>query len=338
MKVQSLTRAFDIVELLSREQHGLTLTEVSARLDLPQSTTYRLLSALKERRYVEQTKPSSWYRLGLAFVELSSLYLNRLELKTEAEPFLRELSQKTRQTVFMATRDGDQIVYIEKVEQFDSLRKYSIIGQRKPVYATSLGKALLLGLTDIEIREALAHTRFEALGPKTLTDLQRLLALLGMLFGRPDLAWAEEITTFDLPALIEAGMSTPPDWQSVRLGEVIPPFQRLGEILMQAMGMLKVGDGYSGLLTQLAQVIAEKAALLAAIADEIQALVDAITALIESAGLYVLHADGNGIENLIENVRTAEDAPPWSYESYVAGVCLLAGTADFGPVVELLGG
>ncbi len=175
MKVQSLTRAFDIVELLSREQHGLTLTEVSARLDLPQSTTYRLLSALKERGYVEQTKPSSWYRLGLAFVELSSLYLNRLELKTEAEPFLRELSQKTRQTVFMATRDGDQIVYIEKVEQFDSLRKYSIIGQRKPVYATSLGKALLLGLTDIEIREALAHTRFEALGPKTLTDLQRLL-------------------------------------------------------------------------------------------------------------------------------------------------------------------
>jgi len=175
-------------------------------------------------------------------------------------------------------------------------------------------------------------------GANDLPSLQRLLALLGLLFGRPDLNWEEEFTTFDVPALIESGMSTPPDWISVRLGEVIPPFQRLGEILMQAMGMLKVGDGYSGLLTQLAQVIAEKAAILAAIADEIQVLVDAITALIESAGLYVLQVDGGGIADLIENVGAAENIPPWNYESYVAGVCLLAGTADFGPVVELLGG
>jgi len=175
-------------------------------------------------------------------------------------------------------------------------------------------------------------------GANDLPSLQRLLALLGMLFGRPDLAWTEEVTGFDVPSLIEVGMSTPPDWRTVRLGEVIPPFQRLGEILMQAMGMLKVGDGYAGLLEKLAQVIAEKAAVLAAISDEIQSLVDAITALIESAGLYVLHADGGSLSDLIANVGAAEDVPPWNLESYVAGVCLLAGTADFGPVVELLGG
>jgi len=75
-------------------------------------------------------------------------------------------------------------------------------------------------------------------GANDLPSLQRLLALLGLLFGRPDLNWEEEFTTFDVPTLIESGMSTPPDWVSVRLGEVIPPFQRLGEILMQAMGML----------------------------------------------------------------------------------------------------
>lgn len=175
MKVQSITRAFDIIELLRTAQNGLPLTEIATRLDLPQSTTYRLLSAIKERGYVEQTGRSGKYKLGLAFVELSSLYLNQLELKTEAEPILRELSQKTHQTVFLATRDGDQIVYIDKVEQFDSLRKYSIIGQRKPVYATSLGKALLLGLTDEEIRSVLAETRFEQHGPKTASDVAQLV-------------------------------------------------------------------------------------------------------------------------------------------------------------------
>lgn len=175
MKVQSLTRAFDIVELLSTEQHGMALTEIAERLSLPQSTVYRLLSALKERGYVEQTERSGKYRLGLTFVQMSSLYLNRLELHTEAEPPMRELSQNTKQTVFLATRDGDQIVYIDKMEQFDSLRKYSIIGQRKPVYATSLGKALLCGLRDDEIRELLANTEFEQHGPKTHSDLPRLI-------------------------------------------------------------------------------------------------------------------------------------------------------------------
>lgn len=175
MAVQSLTRAFDIVELLAQEQHGMTLSEIAERVELPTSTVYRLLSALKERGYVEQQKKSGVYRLGLTFVDMSSLYLNRLELKTEAEPVLRELSRKTGQTVFLAVRDGDQIVYIDKMEQYNSLRKYSIIGQRKPVYATSLGKALLLDLDDREIQELLRDTPFEPFGPKTHSDVPRLL-------------------------------------------------------------------------------------------------------------------------------------------------------------------
>ena len=175
MPVQSLTRAFDIVELLAKEQHGLTLSEIAERVQLPTSTVYRLLSALKERGYVEQLKPSGYYRLGLTFVDMSSLYLNRLELKTEAEPILRELSKLTGQTVFLAIRDAHQIVYIDKMDEFSSLRKYSIIGQRKPVYATSLGKALLLGLDDEAIQELLLNHEFQRLGPKTHTDLPRLL-------------------------------------------------------------------------------------------------------------------------------------------------------------------
>ena len=175
-------------------------------------------------------------------------------------------------------------------------------------------------------------------GANDLPSLQKLLALLGLLFGIPSLSWEDDLYTFDVPSIIEAGMSTPPDWRSVRLGEVIPPFQRLGEMLMAALGMIKIADGYSGMLAALAQVIAEKAAVLSAIADEIQKLVDEITALIESAGLYILSVDGDSLDGLISNASTAGNEPPWNLESYVAGVCLLAGTADFGPVVELLGG
>jgi hypothetical protein len=88
----------------------------------------------------------------------------------------------------------------------------------------------------------------------------------------------------------------------------------------------------------LANIIAEKAVMLQGLSDEIGELTDSINALIGSGGLYVLQAEGNGLADLILNVTTAEDPPPWNLESYVSGVCLLGGTVYFGPVVELFGG
>jgi len=176
IKVQSIDRAFDILELLSKEQDGLTLTSIGSQLDLPRSTVFRLLSALRQRGYIEQDGSGSSYRLGLGFIELCSLYLNNLELKTEAAPYIKELSARTRCTVFLAIHQQTDAVYIEKAEQFNSIRKYSIIGKRKPLYCTSLGKSLILDLPDSEIRELLAAVQFEKAGPNTHETIDELLA------------------------------------------------------------------------------------------------------------------------------------------------------------------
>ncbi len=175
-------------------------------------------------------------------------------------------------------------------------------------------------------------------GAKDLPSLQRLLSLLGTLFGRADLSWEEEMTSFDLPARIEAGMSTPPDWQAARLGEVIPPLETLGEILLKAIGMLSVPDGYAGMIQELAEVVSSKALALQALSEEIDALVADINALMESSGLYVLPLQGQGLPELIAQAQSAMNPPAWDAQSYVAGVCLLAGTADFSAVASLFGG
>jgi len=173
--VQALERAFDILELLSKEQHGLGLTEIGSRLELHKSTVYRLLYVLKQRGYIEKTAHGH-YRLGLEFIELSSLFLNNLELKTEAQPVLRELAGKTGNTVFLATLQEDQVVYIDKMETFNSLRKYSIIGQRAPLYCTALGKAMLTGMSDLQIRQLYEGKPLEAFTPRTINEVASLLS------------------------------------------------------------------------------------------------------------------------------------------------------------------
>jgi IclR family transcriptional regulator, KDG regulon repressor len=175
MNVQSLDRAFDIVELLSKEHNGLTLTQIGKVLDLHKSTVYRLLKTLKQRGYIERKPNSKIYRLGLGFIELCSVNLNNLELKIEAEPILRKLSLQTNQTVFLAIEQDGYAVYIDKVEKFNSLRRYSIIGHRAPLYCTALGKSLLIGIKDEEIIKLYKDREFEIKTPKTIKDINTLL-------------------------------------------------------------------------------------------------------------------------------------------------------------------
>lgn len=174
--VQSLDRAFDILETLSREKDGLALTEIGRRLGLPKSTVFRLLDSLGKRGYVERAPATGGYKLGLEFIELASLHLNSLDLKVEAQPFLMRLSHETGKTVFLAILGGREMIYIDKAETFASLRKYSVIGERRPLYCTALGKAFLSALDEGEARRLLAGVRFERLTASTATDLETVMA------------------------------------------------------------------------------------------------------------------------------------------------------------------
>ena len=175
MKVQSIDRTFDILELLSRQHEGLSLTEIGKRLSLPPSTVFRLLSALKERNYIEKNETTNTYRLGLEFIELTSMYLANVELKTEAQPYLRRLAKLTDQVVFLAIEQDGEVVYIDKIEQFNEIRKYCFIGQRRPLYCTALGKALLSGFSDDYIEKLYNGKPLMALTANTITSLPELI-------------------------------------------------------------------------------------------------------------------------------------------------------------------
>jgi IclR family transcriptional regulator, KDG regulon repressor len=177
--VQTLERALDIIELLALQPDGLGVTEIAQRLELNKSTAHRLLSALLERSYVERNGARGAYRLGLKVIEVGSIRLNHLELKTEAQPYLRKLSESTGMSVHLGILSGGDVVYIEKIEPRQSIRMYSQIGKRVPVHCTALGKALVSELPRPElerIAEAMAFKRFTA---KTAVGLEDLAAAAG---------------------------------------------------------------------------------------------------------------------------------------------------------------
>ena len=175
MKVQSIDRTFDILELLAFHDNGMNLTEIGKHLDLPRSTVFRLLAVLRDRNYIEKNDSSSVYRLGLGFIGLCSGLLNSLELKTEAQVHLRRLSSLTNQVVFLAIEQEGEVAYIDKVERHREIRSYCFIGQRVPMYCSALGKSLLMAYSEEGIREYAARTPMEKKTENTITDADSLI-------------------------------------------------------------------------------------------------------------------------------------------------------------------
>lgn len=173
--IQVIDRAFDILEILSVERNGLGVTEIGNRLALHKSTVHRILSAMAERGYIEKASEKGVYKIGLKLVEISSIYLNNVELKTEARPYLSELTSKMNQPTHLATLNGDDVVYIDKVEVVNSIRLYSQIGLRVPVYCSALGKSLLSGLSDAELEERIARVQLTPYTEFTVTSKEEYI-------------------------------------------------------------------------------------------------------------------------------------------------------------------
>ncbi|NLY74499.1 MAG: IclR family transcriptional regulator [Firmicutes bacterium] len=174
-KVQTIERTLDIIELLATAKEGLGVTEIGRKIGLHKSTVYRLLNALAKRGYIEKDPKNSTYKIGLKFIEISGLFLKKLELKTEALPYMRKLAEIIGQPVHLAILEGTEVIYIEKVELVNSIRMYSQIGKRVPAYCSAIGKILLAGLNPEALREVLENIKFERLTPNTITTKKELL-------------------------------------------------------------------------------------------------------------------------------------------------------------------
>lgn len=169
--VQSLDRAFGLLEHLAAAGGDLALSELATMSGLPLPTIHRIVRTLVASGYVRQL-PSRRYALGPRLIGLGDA-ASRM-LGSWAQPQLTALVDAVGETANMAMLDGDAVVYVAQVPSRHSMRMFTEVGRRVPVHCTGVGKALLAQLPETEVRELVGRVGMVAQTPHTITDPDRL--------------------------------------------------------------------------------------------------------------------------------------------------------------------
>lgn len=167
-----------VIETIYQAQRSLSIKELAAELGMHKSTLHHLVSTLTEFGFLAQDPDTRKYNIGLHLVEIGQAYLQQLDLRSIAHPFLERLAMEAGETAHLLILDHNDVVYIDKVENLSqptALRCSSYIGRRAGAYATAAGKALLAHLPEADIRNYLAHQELSAKTPYTITDPAQLL-------------------------------------------------------------------------------------------------------------------------------------------------------------------
>ena len=168
--VQSLDRAFDLLELLCKSPNGMAIHQLSEITGLHKSTVHRLLAAMASRGYVRRDPESAVYRAGMRLCELSEYIQENLDVVARAREPMERLSRTTGETVHLVAREGAEIVYVYKVESIHgAIRMVSRIGMRRPLYCTGVGKAILATRGDEEVLRCWEESERVPCTPYTIT-------------------------------------------------------------------------------------------------------------------------------------------------------------------------
>jgi len=86
--MRTVAKALQILGLFNHKSPEWTIKEVSHRLDLPYSTTYRYISTLVSAGYLVSHDRNGTYRVGLIAIELGGLALNQLDVRLHGLAYL----------------------------------------------------------------------------------------------------------------------------------------------------------------------------------------------------------------------------------------------------------
>lgn len=173
LMINSVHKAIRILRLFSASEPRLTLAQVSTRLEIPKSTAHNLLTTLIAEGFVEKVRHDQ-YALGTGMLPLSQAIRVNVEVRDPAAPMLRQLADASRESAYLTVRDGNYALYIYAVESPQRLIARTAIGDRVHMHCTSVGKAILSGMTDDELQAVVEQAGMPVFTQSTISDLDVL--------------------------------------------------------------------------------------------------------------------------------------------------------------------
>jgi IclR family transcriptional regulator, acetate operon repressor len=172
--VQSLARAFAILEAMADAGGEIGLSQLAIEAQLPPATIHRLVRTLVDLGYARQ-EPSRQYSLGPRLMRLVDTSTKRLG--TLAHPYMSDVVETLGESLNLAVLDGEEIVYVAQVQPSQNfMRMFTEVGRRVKPHATAVGKAILATKPDDEVRELLKRTGMPRRTEHTLTTPKLLFA------------------------------------------------------------------------------------------------------------------------------------------------------------------
>ena len=169
---QPTTRVLRILEQVASHREGQRLSDFSKGLEFPKSTILPILQTLCENRYLSQDDAGR-YTAGTALFSLGAAFSGCFPVLEFVRQQLNRLVEQLGETCYCGVLEDGQVLYLDKVDSPQPLRMLTNTGRRLPAYATSIGKALLIGKTEKQLR-SLYPEGLESLTCHTITDFSTL--------------------------------------------------------------------------------------------------------------------------------------------------------------------
>jgi DNA-binding IclR family transcriptional regulator len=173
-KLQTLDRAFAMLDLVASSSTLMSLAEIGDALQLRKSTAHRFLAVLERHHMVERAQ-NGRFRLGLRLCDLGGRAIEQNDLRDRARPHLRSLVAEVEETAHLCVLDGMHMIYLDKQEPEQCIRMISRVGASSPIHCTAVGKAILAAMPRARAQEMLLELNGQRFTRRTMTSREALL-------------------------------------------------------------------------------------------------------------------------------------------------------------------
>lgn len=166
-------RVLDILELLSNNNEGMTLTELSKALGAPKSSIMPLVHTMASRKFIYMQKETSKYFIGIAAFSVGSSYSNHMDALKLIKSEMKYIVSASNETCQLGIQNRGNLMYVAKEDSAEPIRLVSYVGKQLPLYCTAIGRVILAEKSKEEIY-SLYPNGLTAFTPHTITDWDKL--------------------------------------------------------------------------------------------------------------------------------------------------------------------